>query len=230
MTATQAAFLHPSKVALAAALGCHRNTVTAYLRQRKSGTCDCPGDLDELQWRLWLAGRGEPPQRMPEGRLLEMLARAGVPAYVAELQRVQGQAPAVADAAAAPSPSQRTMAPIRPPQPGAAATSEEIDKHNKALRSFLDLEEKWEARQRERRQLVHVEQLGPLVDALAALAAAAFDRLPAIAEQLTQAPEDQARLRTLLQARAKDVREQLAKGARAELRRFLDEAPAAAHA
>jgi hypothetical protein len=156
---------------LASALGVHRNSVSRWSAEgAPAGPPYC-----ELAWRTWAAANGKDCPTAPEQALLELLARAGLPAYRRMLEAQQARASGQAAPSAAP--------PVPLPE----------DPTLRKARADAEIREMELAQKR--RQLVPIEDVHRLVDALATFAASVLDDAPRLVEALPLGPDDRQRVR-----------------------------------
>lgn len=182
---------------LAQALGVHRNSVSRWSAEgAPAGPPYC-----ELAWRTWAVAEGKDCPSPPEQALLEILARAGVPVYRRLLEtqaaRAAGQSPT------APPPA-----------------STEDDPAKRKARADAELREL--ELQQKRRQVVPIEDVHRLVDALATAAAAILDDAPRLVEALPLGPDDRQRVRDMLGEQLATRRRLLVDDLAARFAKFLE--------
>jgi hypothetical protein len=186
---------------MADALGIHRNSATNWAKEgAPAGPPYC-----ELQWRIWAAANGKKPTKHPEQTLLDMLARAGLPEYrrLAEQQQTR---PAAGDAPAASAPS-----------PGV-----QLDIDWDTAKKKADAELKQLELAKLKRQLVPVDDVHRLVEALGGLGAEIFDDHNALLDGLALGADDLAKVRSHLADRLHSRRTALVTSLADRLRQLLE--------
>ncbi len=207
-------FPRRTAVELAEALGVHRNTIGAW---RAEGA---PGDLDEWQWRTWAAarsatGRGYDCPKDPEPALFELLAAAGVGDYRDRL----GRHLPVLGTGEPPAPGVPQAAPKEP----TALTDEQRITRAKALTAEVEALDKQAASEQRRKQLVHVSDLHPLLDAWLQVLGEVWSGLDAIPQLCSASPDVQVAVRNALDTRVRALRAAIADQMEAKLKAYLDD-------
>lgn len=210
-----ASFPRATIVDLAEALGVHRNTVTAWLREgAPAGPPFC-----ELAWRTWAAAAGKPCATAPEQALLEMLAAAGIATYRRQLQlqrQVVGGGGGMVTGGGTGGNGQADIPPAGVGGGGGGAT--DWDQENKRLQAQqrqLELD-------KARRRLISIEELHDLVEAIGEAGKTVFNDAPRLAHDLPLGPDDRQRVQASLEAQLAVRREQLVAGLRDCLKAFLE--------
>jgi hypothetical protein len=158
---------------LSVALGVHRNSISRWSAEgAPAGPPYC-----ELAWRTWAAANGKDCPQAPEQALLELLARAGLPAYRRQLETQQARA------AGQQAPSAPPPAPVEDPVRRKAQADAELRE--------LELAQK-------RRQLLPIEDVHRLVEELSTAAASILDDAPRLVDALPLGPDDRQRVRAVL--------------------------------
>lgn len=184
---------------LAAALGVHRNTISAWIAA--GGPAGPP--YCELQWRVWAAAQGKDlplATAPPEQALLEQLAGAGVPAYRRVLDAQRGTT-------TAQQPESTVTKPV-----DWAQENKRLD----ALAKQRDLDVAM-------RRLIDRETLIRLVEGIAEAAATVFDDAPSLVESLPLAPDDRQRIRAVVAEQLAARRTQLVDSLQSKLKAFLEQ-------
>lgn len=183
---------------LAAALGVHRNSCTAWAAAgAPAGPPYC-----ELAWRTWAAAQGKTCPTQPEQALLDLLAAAGIPEYRRQLDAQRAPAAAAGSAAG-------TITTV---------TTIDWDEENKKAQAQLRQMELDKAR----RRLIPIEDLHRLVEGIASAGASVLNDAPRLAELLPLGPDDRGRCQTVIEAELARRRAQLVEQLRAQLRAFLE--------
>lgn len=186
--------------ALATALGVHRNSCGAWAAEgAPAGPPYC-----ELAWRTWASAHGHDldlTKAPPEQALLELLANAGVPLYRRFLEQQRGPAAPPAGGG-----GDKPTAPL------------DWTQENKRL----DYEQKKLDLDKQRRRLIHIDDLHRLVEAIAKAGASVLDDAPRLAGELPLGPDDRQRCQGVIETELAKRRAALVENLRARLVEFLE--------